>query len=158
MLLLRNRRPADSPFRDSPSSLHPPPAAEPAPPPLRLRPPPANQHRDPRRIFNLRECTPRFAGTADLVGVGLVFAAIFVLFSKHLIWWLRIVPAVCYPIVLVVMVVAKGEGRVIDNQTKLNILPSDGVSSSIPPLHHGRVDMEVVREYIAKTKVSLILY
>nr|GME06561.1 uncharacterized protein LOC109162486 [Ipomoea batatas] len=35
---------------------------------------------------------------------------------------------------------------VIDNQTKLNILPSDGVSSSIPPLHHGRVDMEVVRE------------
>nr|GLL37839.1 uncharacterized protein LOC109179053 [Ipomoea trifida] len=48
-LILRNRRPADSPLRDSPSSLHPPPAAEPAPPPLRLRPPPANQHRDPRR-------------------------------------------------------------------------------------------------------------
>ncbi|XP_031124747.1 uncharacterized protein LOC116027327 [Ipomoea triloba] len=61
--------------------------------------------------LQLRECTPRFARTADLVGVGLVFAAIFVLFSKHLLWWLRIVPAVCYPIVLVVMVAAKGEGR-----------------------------------------------
>nr|GMC95603.1 zinc finger BED domain-containing protein RICESLEEPER 2-like [Ipomoea batatas] len=39
--------------------------------------------------------------------------------------------------------------QVVDNQTKLNFLPSDGVSSSIPPLHHGRVDMEVVRESIA---------
>nr|GLL42000.1 zinc finger BED domain-containing protein RICESLEEPER 2-like [Ipomoea trifida] len=39
--------------------------------------------------------------------------------------------------------------QVGDNQTKLNFLPSDGVSSSIPPLHHGRVDMEVVRESIA---------
>nr|GMD16299.1 zinc finger BED domain-containing protein RICESLEEPER 2-like [Ipomoea batatas] len=39
--------------------------------------------------------------------------------------------------------------HVVDNQTKLNFLPSDGVTSSIPPLHHGRVDMEVVREYIA---------
>nr|GMD96962.1 zinc finger BED domain-containing protein RICESLEEPER 2-like [Ipomoea batatas] len=39
--------------------------------------------------------------------------------------------------------------QVVDNQTKLNFLPSDGVSSYIPPLHHGRVDMEVVRESIA---------
>nr|GMD66093.1 zinc finger BED domain-containing protein RICESLEEPER 2-like [Ipomoea batatas] len=39
--------------------------------------------------------------------------------------------------------------QVVDNQTKLNFLPSDGVSSSIPPLHHGRVDMEVVKESIA---------
>nr|GLL49900.1 zinc finger BED domain-containing protein RICESLEEPER 2-like [Ipomoea trifida] len=39
--------------------------------------------------------------------------------------------------------------QVGDNQTKLNFLPSDGVSSSIPPLHHGRVDMEVVRESTA---------
>nr|GMC68356.1 zinc finger BED domain-containing protein RICESLEEPER 2-like [Ipomoea batatas] len=39
--------------------------------------------------------------------------------------------------------------QVVDNETKLNFLPSDGVSSSIPPLHHGRVDMEVVREFIA---------
>nr|GMD73056.1 zinc finger BED domain-containing protein RICESLEEPER 2-like [Ipomoea batatas] len=29
--------------------------------------------------------------------------------------------------------------QVGDNQTKLNFLPSDGVSSSIPPLHHGRI-------------------
>nr|GLL27139.1 zinc finger BED domain-containing protein RICESLEEPER 2-like [Ipomoea trifida] len=44
---------------------------------------------------------------------------------------------------------AEGVERVVDNQTKLNFLPSDGVSSSIPPLHHGRFDMEVVRESIA---------
>nr|GMD47152.1 zinc finger BED domain-containing protein RICESLEEPER 2-like [Ipomoea batatas] len=39
--------------------------------------------------------------------------------------------------------------QVVDNQTKLIFLPSDGVSSSIHPLHHGRVDMEVVRESIS---------
>nr|GMD08016.1 zinc finger BED domain-containing protein RICESLEEPER 2-like [Ipomoea batatas] len=62
------------------------------------------------------------------------------------------------PETLILDVVAPGpaliQHLVIDNQTKFNILSSDGVSSSIPPLHHGRVDMEVVREYIAKTKAS----
>ncbi|XP_031105178.1 zinc finger BED domain-containing protein RICESLEEPER 3-like [Ipomoea triloba] len=59
--------------------------------------------------------------------------------------------------------------QVVDNQTKLNFLPSDGVSSSIPPLHHGRVDisssipplhhgrvdMEVVRESLHHGRVDM---
>ncbi|XP_019156744.1 PREDICTED: uncharacterized protein LOC109153306 isoform X2 [Ipomoea nil] len=59
----------------------------------------------------LREITPRFARAYLVVGVGLVFAAIIVLFSKHLLWWLRFVPAVCYPFVImaVLAVAAKGE-------------------------------------------------
>nr|GMC64469.1 zinc finger BED domain-containing protein RICESLEEPER 2-like [Ipomoea batatas] len=39
--------------------------------------------------------------------------------------------------------------RVVDQQTKLNFMPSDGVSSSIPPLHPGKFDMELMREYAA---------
>nr|GLL29914.1 zinc finger BED domain-containing protein RICESLEEPER 2-like [Ipomoea trifida] len=38
---------------------------------------------------------------------------------------------------------------VVDQQTKLNFMPSDGVSSSITPLHPGKFDMELMREYAA---------
>nr|GMC66613.1 zinc finger BED domain-containing protein RICESLEEPER 2-like [Ipomoea batatas] len=38
---------------------------------------------------------------------------------------------------------------VVDQQTKLNFMPSDGVSSSIPPLHPGKFEMELMREYAA---------
>nr|GMD99647.1 uncharacterized protein LOC109153306 isoform X2 [Ipomoea batatas] len=49
-------------------------------------------------IFNglmLRENTPTFATTAELVGVGIVFATIHLMFSIHLVWWLRIILAIC---------------------------------------------------------------
>nr|GMD14586.1 zinc finger BED domain-containing protein RICESLEEPER 2-like [Ipomoea batatas] len=36
--------------------------------------------------------------------------------------------------------------KMIDQQMKLNFLPSEGVSSSIPPLHPGKFDMELMRE------------
>nr|GMD43903.1 acidic leucine-rich nuclear phosphoprotein 32-related protein [Ipomoea batatas]GMD43904.1 acidic leucine-rich nuclear phosphoprotein 32-related protein [Ipomoea batatas] len=45
--------------------------------------------------------------------------------------------------------VNKALNRVVDQQTKLNFMPSDGVSSSIPPLHPGKFDMELMREYAA---------
>lgn len=50
-------------------------------------------------IFNgllLRECTPTFARTAELMGVGLVFVNVHLLFSIHVTaWWLRILLALC---------------------------------------------------------------
>lgn len=49
-------------------------------------------------IYNgllLRESTPAFARTAELIGVGIVFGSIHLLFSIHLVWWLRIILAAC---------------------------------------------------------------
>nr|GMD88120.1 zinc finger BED domain-containing protein RICESLEEPER 2-like [Ipomoea batatas] len=44
---------------------------------------------------------------------------------------------------------AEGLERMVDQQTKLNFMPSDGVSSSIPLLHLGKFDMELMRESAA---------
>nr|GMD83441.1 zinc finger BED domain-containing protein RICESLEEPER 2-like [Ipomoea batatas] len=44
---------------------------------------------------------------------------------------------------------AEGLERMVDQQTKLNFMPSDRVSSSIPLLHLGKFDMELMRESVA---------
>nr|GLL46381.1 zinc finger BED domain-containing protein RICESLEEPER 4-like [Ipomoea trifida] len=48
-----------------------------------------------------------------------------------------------------------GVQKMVDQQTKLNFMPSDGVSSSIPLLHLGKFDMELMRESAANWTMML---